>query len=34
MAHRQHIDIEVHACADANAVHALLRDEASWPRWT
>jgi hypothetical protein len=34
MAHRQHIDIEVHACAEANAVHALLRDEASLPRWT
>jgi hypothetical protein len=34
MAHRQHIDIEVHACAEANAVYALLRDGASWPRWS
>jgi hypothetical protein len=34
MAHRQHIHIEVHACAQANAVYGLLRDGASWPRWT
>jgi hypothetical protein len=34
MAHRQHIDIRVHTRAEANAVYALLRDGASWPRWT
>jgi Polyketide cyclase / dehydrase and lipid transport len=34
MAHRQHIDIQVHTRAKANAVYALLRDGASWPRWT
>ncbi|MGH3787034.1 MAG: SRPBCC family protein [Pseudonocardiaceae bacterium] len=34
MVRRQHIDIRVHTCAEANAVYALLRDGASWPRWT
>ncbi len=34
MVHKQHIDIQVHTCAEATAVYALLRDGASWPRWT
>jgi hypothetical protein len=33
MVHKQHIDIQVHTCAKATAVYALLRDGASWPRW-
>lgn len=34
MAHRQHIEVQVHTRAKANAVYALLRDGTSWPRWT
>lgn len=34
MVHKQHIDIQVHTCAEATAVYALLRNGASWPRWT
>lgn len=34
MVHKQHIDIQVHTRAGANDVYALLRDGASWPRWT
>ncbi len=34
MVHKRHIDIQVHSCAEATAVYALLRDGASWPRWT
>ncbi len=34
MAHRQHIDIQVHTCAKADVVYALLRDGVSWPTWT
>jgi hypothetical protein len=34
MVHTQRIDIHVHTRAEANAVYALLRDGASWPRWT
>jgi hypothetical protein len=34
MGHKQHIEIQVHTCAETNAVYALLRDGASWPRWT
>jgi hypothetical protein len=34
MVHRQHIDVEVDSCATASVVHGLLRDGASWPRWT
>lgn len=34
MVRRQHFDIRLHTCAEANAVYALLRDGASWPRWT
>ena len=29
----QHIDVQMHAHADARDVYALLRDGASWPRW-
>jgi hypothetical protein len=34
MVHQQQIDVQVHTRAKANAVYALLRDGASWPRWT
>jgi Polyketide cyclase / dehydrase and lipid transport len=34
MVHRQHVGIEVHTGAEANAVYALLQDGASWPSWT
>ena len=34
MAHRQHIEVQVHTRAKADAVYALLRDGTSWPRWT
>ncbi|MBV9162945.1 MAG: SRPBCC family protein [Pseudonocardiales bacterium] len=34
MVHKQRIDIQVHTCAKATAVYALLRDGTSWPRWT
>ncbi|PZS20091.1 MAG: SRPBCC family protein [Pseudonocardiales bacterium] len=34
MVRRQHIAIQVHARAKANAVYALLRDGASWSTWT
>ncbi len=34
MVHRQHIDVQVDTRAPANVVHGLLRDGASWPRWT
>lgn len=34
MVGKQHIDVQVHTRAEAGAVYALLRDGASWPRWT
>ncbi len=34
MVPRQHIAIQVHTRAKANAVYALLRDGASWLTWT
>ncbi|MGB9280790.1 MAG: SRPBCC family protein [Pseudonocardiaceae bacterium] len=34
MVRRWHIDVQVHTCAQANAVYPLLRDGASWPTWT
>jgi hypothetical protein len=34
MVHRPYIDIQVHACAEVNAVYALLQNGANRPRWT
>lgn len=34
MVHRQRIDVQVDTRAAAHVVHGLLRDGASWPRWT
>ncbi|MGH3942559.1 MAG: SRPBCC family protein [Pseudonocardiaceae bacterium] len=31
---RQHVDVEVHAAADAATLYGLLRDGASWPDWS
>lgn len=34
MVRRQHIDVQVHASADAATVYSLLRDGATWPTWS
>lgn len=31
---RQHIDVRAHTTAHPETVYALLRDGASWPRWS
>jgi hypothetical protein len=33
MVHKQNIELQVHTRAKTNAVHALLRDGASWLAW-
>jgi hypothetical protein len=34
MVHQQRVDVRVRTRAEATTVYALLRDGASWPRWT